>query len=76
MMSHKQTIDDAKVTLDVVLSDTILDLKKTVEKWTGLIPSDQRLIFCGKSLADDRPLASYGIKSLYTIHLVRRYKGA
>jgi hypothetical protein len=58
---------------EVRLLDTILDLKKKMEKWTGIFPSNQRLIFSGKALNDDRTLQSYGIQNDYTVLMVRRY---
>jgi hypothetical protein len=66
-------MNGSTIKLEVKLSETVLDLKKRLQSWTGKFPVNQRLIFSGKYLTDDRTLGSYGIQSSYTVQLVDRY---
>ncbi len=54
---------------------SVSDVKEQVEFTEGIPPDQQRLIFGGKQLQDDRQLSDYGIKSEATIHLVVRLRG-
>jgi ubiquitin C len=68
-------MNDATITLNVTLSDSVLSLKKQIEEWTGMIPSDQRLIYAGRTLGEDDKLLDYRVQKLSTIHLVGRLRG-
>lgn len=64
---------DAKYTVTVPLSTTVLDLKnKLSTPEYADIPADrQRLIYSGRVLKDADTLASYKIKEGNTVHLVK-----
>ena len=56
-------------------SDKIEKIKKSIEKINGVLVDDQRLIFSGKQLEDNRTLAEYNIQKEATIHQVLRLRG-
>jgi ubiquitin len=58
------------LTIDVEPTDTIENIKKRVEEKEGIPPSQQRLIFAGRAMADARTVQDYGLKAGNTLHLV------
>ena len=49
---------------------TVAALKMLVQDEEGIPPDQQRLIFAGKQLKDDRTLLSYGVEEDSIIHLM------
>ena len=70
MQIFVKTLQGATLTFNVEGSDTVADLKAKIQDKQGIKPSDQRLIYSGKTLHDECALQDYGIQKDYTIHLV------
>ncbi|RAL07388.1 ubiquitin domain-containing protein DSK2 [Aspergillus homomorphus CBS 101889] len=65
--------NDAKYTLTLPLSTTVLDLKEKLAtaEYADTPAERQRLIYSGRVLKDNETLATYKIKDGHTIHLVK-----
>lgn len=64
-----------RVTLLVKPSYSIATVKDMVQDKTGVPPDEQRLIFAGKQLDDERKLYDYNVQNGSTIHQVLRLRG-
>ncbi|KAI9352023.1 ubiquitin-like protein, partial [Obelidium mucronatum] len=64
-----------QIEIDIEPSDTVARIKERVEEKEGIPPAQQRLIFGGKQMADDKTATDYAIEGGSVLHLVLALRG-
>ncbi|KAG5887100.1 hypothetical protein JTB14_000733 [Gonioctena quinquepunctata] len=75
MLVKVVTLTGEERMIDVEASDKIMVIKEKLEEKEGIPPEQQRLIFQGKQLKDDKTVNSYKLKGGTVLHLVVALRG-
>ena len=75
MQIFVKTLNGQSLSADVNFKDTIGSLKVTLEDKTGIKPAEQRLIYGGRQLEDERTFEDYNIQKMSNLFLVIRMLG-
>lgn len=61
--------------MEIELSQRVIDLKEIVEVKEGIPPQQQRFLFAGRQLDDEKTLAECGVVAGSDLHLVLSLRG-
>jgi len=75
MLIKVRTLTGKEIELDIDDDYKISQIKEKVEEKEGIPPVQQRLIFGGKQMTDEKTAAEYSLSAGATIHLVLALRG-
>nr|XP_027210179.1 polyubiquitin-like isoform X2 [Penaeus vannamei] len=75
MIIYVKTLTGKTLTIEVTPQDTVEVLKAKIQDIEGVPIDQQRLIFSGNQLEDERTLEDFNISSESVLHLILRLRG-
>ncbi|KAF8607816.1 ubiquitin [Ceratobasidium sp. AG-I] len=75
MQIKVKTLTGKEIELDIEPEDKIARIKEKVEEQSGVPPPQQRLIFGGRQMNDDKSAKEFGITAGSVLHLVLALRG-
>ncbi|KAJ1478982.1 ubiquitin-related domain-containing protein [Baffinella frigidus] len=75
MQIKVKTLTGKEIEFDIEPTDTVKRIKERVEEKEGIPPPQQRLIFGGKQMHDDKSASDYNLEGGSTLHLVLALRG-
>ncbi|KAI1721836.1 ubiquitin family domain-containing protein [Ditylenchus destructor] len=75
MLIKVKTLTGKEIELDIEPNDRVDRIKEKVEEKEGIPPSQQRLIFAGKQMNDDKTASEYKVIGGSVLHLVLALRG-
>ncbi|EGO02297.1 hypothetical protein SERLA73DRAFT_133237 [Serpula lacrymans var. lacrymans S7.3] len=75
MLIKVKTLTGKEIELDIDLEDKITRIKEKVEEQSGVPPQQQRLIFSGRQMPDDKTAKDFNITAGSVLHLVLALRG-
>ncbi|KAH8833202.1 ubiquitin-related domain-containing protein [Flagelloscypha sp. PMI_526] len=75
MMIKVKTLTGKEIELDIDVDDPITRIKEKVEEQSGVPPQQQRLIFGGRQMNDDKTAKEYNVVAGSVLHLVLALRG-
>ncbi|KAK3310126.1 ubiquitin-related domain-containing protein [Chaetomium strumarium] len=75
MLIKVRTLTGKEIELNVDPSDPVSKIKELVEEKEGIPPAQQRLIYGGKQMVDDKTADDYKLEGGATLHLVLALRG-
>ncbi|CAO2652208.1 Nn.00g004910.m01.CDS01 [Neocucurbitaria sp. VM-36] len=70
-----RTLTGKEIELDIEPDYKVSRIKERVEEKEGIPPAQQRLIYGGKQMADDKTAQDYQLEGGATLHLVLALRG-
>ena len=70
-----RSLTGRSIPVEIDLQQRVSDLKEVVEVKEGIPPAQQRFLFPGRQLDDDKPLAECGVANGSDLHLVLSLRG-
>ena len=74
MEIYVKTLTGENITIDIEANDSIANIKLKIQEKMDVPPEQQRLIFAGQQLEDEKTISDYNIQRESTIHLVYTLK--
>ncbi|ESN93656.1 hypothetical protein HELRODRAFT_157839 [Helobdella robusta] len=75
MLIKVKTLTGKEIEIDIEPTDKVERIKERVEEKEGIPPAQQRLIFSGKQMNDEKTAADYKVTGGSVLHLVLALRG-